>query len=361
MIIFPANKSELACPTSRIRQIYYSPRLLVGWQLGVLVKHERIRYLGYARDALHLALAGMGLGSGDSILLPAFICRDVLPSLSAVGVVPVYYTVDRSLQPAIDFDSLPPFKAVLVVNYFGFAQDLEPFRTYCKKSGAVLIEDNAHGLLSCDAGAHPLGTRGDVGLFSLRKTLPLQDGAALVVNDAALAARLNLPEISGSTATSWRWRLKRLARALVPIVGVRGLRVIIAAGRVLRDSLSRRNARCLQMQTETERRPTSPYADFQRDLARTDPVAEVSRRRELYQWLHEYLHEAPCTPIFGALDAHTVPYGYPFHAEPKNIPQIRRRLVRVGLDCFLWPDLPDEVRATMPDWYKNIWCVQFLW
>ena len=70
-------------------------------------------------------------------------------------------------------------KAVLAVNYFGFAQDLAPFREYCLRTGATLVEDNAHGFLSKDASGVLLGTRADLGITSIRKTFRLVNGAAL--------------------------------------------------------------------------------------------------------------------------------------------------------------------------------------
>ncbi len=75
-------------------------------------------------------------------------------------------------------------KAVLAVNYFGFAQDLAPFREYCSRTGATLIEDNAHGFLSKDTSGVLLGTRADLGITSIRKTFRLVNGAALYFSGA---------------------------------------------------------------------------------------------------------------------------------------------------------------------------------
>ena len=70
-------------------------------------------------------------------------------------------------------------KAVLAVNYFGFAQELAPFREYCLRTGATLIEDNAHGFLSKDTSGVLLGMRTGLGITSIRKTFRLVNGAAL--------------------------------------------------------------------------------------------------------------------------------------------------------------------------------------
>mgnify|MGYP003896109965 FL=1 len=76
---------------------------------------------------------------------------------------------------------------MLAVNYFGFAQDLSPFREYCSTTGATLIEDNAHGFLSKDSAGNLLGTRADLGITSIRKTFRLVNGAALYVSSEELS------------------------------------------------------------------------------------------------------------------------------------------------------------------------------
>ena len=120
---------------------------------------------------------------GDKILLPSFICRDVLSSINVLEAEAIFYDVDSKLEPLKSLKYLPESKAIISVNYFGFPQDLTPFNNYCNRTGSVLIEDNAHGLFSRDKNGHFLGARGDIGIFSLRKTLPLLNGAALVVNN----------------------------------------------------------------------------------------------------------------------------------------------------------------------------------
>src|SRR5581483_6103533 len=125
------------------------------------------------------ALRAARIKGGDAVLLPEFICRDVLASLHAVGADAVWYPVSSDLLPASSPATWPQARALLAVNYFGFPQDFEPFRAYAARTGAVLIEDNAHGFLSRDQTGRWLGTRGCAGLFSIRKSLPVPDGAAL--------------------------------------------------------------------------------------------------------------------------------------------------------------------------------------
>ena len=70
-----------------------------------------------------------------------------------------------------------------MIDYFGFSQDSRPFEEYKKKYISIIIEDNAHGFLSKDKHGVLLGTRGDIGLLSNRKTIFLPNGGALLVNN----------------------------------------------------------------------------------------------------------------------------------------------------------------------------------
>ena len=151
---------------------------------------EHARYFSLARHALAAALHAAGIGAGARVLLPEFICRDVLAAVAAVGATPCWYATAADLSPAADQSAWPQAAAVIAVNYFGFAQDLAMFRRYTSRTGAILIEDNAHGFLSRNPDGQWLGCRADIGLFSFRKTVSRLNGAACVIADANMRARL---------------------------------------------------------------------------------------------------------------------------------------------------------------------------
>ena len=109
-----------------------------------MTQSEFVRYYAFARQALVEALRLMGVGASDQVLVPSLICKDVLASVHTLGATPVFYEVDRNLNP-MGLDQISSCKAIIVVNYFGFAQDLTSFNEYCRRTGAVLVEDNAHG------------------------------------------------------------------------------------------------------------------------------------------------------------------------------------------------------------------------
>ena len=345
-----------------IRGVYRPPARVTHWRLEQLVGHDRVRYFSLGRHALAAALRAGGIAAGDTVLLPEFICREVLAALHAVGATPAYYPVNASLALDCDVARLPAAQAVLAVDYFGFPQDLAPFTQYCARSGAVLIEDNAHGLFSRDAEGRALGARGDIGIFSLRKTLAAPDGAALAVNHEKFAPALAPQLAFDSTPAPLSFRIKRGIRGLTPVTGVWPARFATACTRFARwvrgGHRIAPSSAAAEVSIPGRAAPSQALLDV---MTHTDVAAESARRRALYQRIGEVLAPARYPPLFNTLPEHVVPYGYPFIADSVAAATASRVLVRLGLECFRWPELPDAIVPTAPLHYKSIWMVSFLW
>jgi dTDP-4-amino-4,6-dideoxygalactose transaminase len=126
------------------------------------------RFFSLGRFALVDGLRALDFAPGAFVLVPAFICRDLLAAIHAVAAVPIFYSVNQRLEPNDPSEAWPSGAEVLAVNYFGFAQDLSPFLGYCKRTGAILIEDNANGFLSAETSGTLLGARGDFDLIRMQ-------------------------------------------------------------------------------------------------------------------------------------------------------------------------------------------------
>lgn len=319
-----------------------------------------IRYFSLGRYALTAGLKELSIGKGHVVLVPEFICRDLLASIQAVQAEPLFYPVDRALTPR----ALPTgknVKAVLAVNYFGFPQEMAPFRAYCADYGAVLIEDNAHGYLSRDGQGNLLGSRGDLGILSLRKTFALPDGAALLVNRPEWLDRLPAPLSCCNNPLPTSFILKQ---ALRQIQNTTGLRVRSLSERLTRYFRWIRTGQPLPISLpEAESiipgRPSIHCESLNR-LGRIDVINEVNRRRVLYQDFHQDLHDLNIESIFGDLMPGVAPYGYPFRADESDAKAVARIAQKRGFDCSRWPELPTAIVKRAPDFYKNVWWVNFL-
>lgn len=336
-----------------------------GSGVNLILPSNRTRFYGYGRQALAEGLRRVGVGPKDVVLLPGFICYELLASLAVMGATPRFYEVDETLRT--DADSLEcagagGVRAVVAVNYFGFPQPLDPFREWCRAHGAALIEDNAHGFLSAD-GEVPLGRRGDLGMFSLRKTLSLPNGAALVDN------RYDEIDVNGLSfqgpchGAEWRYRAKTPLKRLIELTGLRGARVVLSSVRMFRQAatgVANPVAAC-DRETVIPQEAVSPLTA--RLLRRCNLSAERRRRRTLYQACRELFADVTdVRPLFSGLPDGVVPQSFPFLYTGKDSRSLIDAWWRRGIPILSWPDyLPSAVQLHAPDHYRRVMFVPFLW
>jgi len=330
-----------------------------GAGLEEILPRARTTYFAFGRQALAEGLSRAGVRGGDRVLLPALICGEVMASLAALGAEARFYAIDETLQ--VDERSLADadhsqIKAVVAVNYFGFPQPLEGLRRLSREHGALLIEDNAHGFLS-NEGCVPLGRRGDLGVFSLRKTLSLPNGAALVDNRKVASTGPALSFRSSPVRQEYRYRVKQGVKRLIELGGLGAGRSLFALLRARRQFASR---------------PTRP-ADFLPEegisslaetlLRRCHLESERKRRRELFEYFNAELKRIPgVRPIFEKLPEHVVPLGCPFFSSRRGSPLFDELWKRFGVPVLEWPDiLPAAVGSEIPPHYRQISFVPFLW
>lgn len=316
------------------------------------------RYFSLGRFAMRDALRYAEVKPGDGVLLPSFICRDLLSAVAELGAKTHFYDVDQALKP-IHLDSTTKPKAIVAVNYFGFAQDLKIFREFAAKTGAIIIEDNAHGYLSRDDENQLLGHREKFGITSFRKTLHVENGAILTT-------ALNEDEIDNQLTyidaqSLGRNKLLHLLSSFESRTNVPAIAFFRFFSRLFR--LVTTGSKLPKADKFAETRipgipnPKRQSVEFLQNL---DESAEIARRRNLYQVLEPQVVAAGARLIFDRLPANTCPYGLPVYATPN----IKRKLEKIArknhVTLMSWPDLPFEVLPTAPDHYKQIWLLNFL-
>jgi len=304
------------------------------------------------RVAFYFALKGLGLKQGDRVLLPSLICKEVLHPVYELGLEPVFFDMDRFLKPVLHADQLPICKVILCVNYFGFPQDIEYFYNYCRRTGAVLIEDNAQGFLSRDSKKSVLGMRGNLGIISFRKTFHLWDGAVLLSPSNSSIFQAMPPDsfplpplykvktyLRDKQILSTRF-IHMLARLKVKVKFVKQARPEQQDGEIFK----------IGIRTESLEK-----------LVAYDWDHEIKRRRALFLYAKDLLKPCGALPVFEEIEEGTVPYIFPFYIENKDFEKVASCLAKYSLQCFSWPDLPPEVRRSAPDYYQKLYGVRFLW
>lgn len=141
--------------------------------------------------ALHLALAALGIGQGDDVLVPSFTWVATANAVLYCGANPILVDVRRDTYN-IDVEDVirkltPKTKAVIPVHLFGQCVDFDALKAVLPPQ-VKIIEDGA-----CASGARYkercAGTLGDFGAFSFhpRKSISTGEGGMLTTNNKQLA------------------------------------------------------------------------------------------------------------------------------------------------------------------------------
>lgn len=141
-------------------------------------------------SALSTALACLGIGAGDEVIMPVFTFVASFESVLSVGAVPVLTDVDETLTLAPDAVRraiTPRTKCVMPVHMCGAMADLDALARICHEHNLILLEDACQSFGARYKG-RALGTIGHAGTFSFDfvKTVTCAEGGAVVTNDKAL-------------------------------------------------------------------------------------------------------------------------------------------------------------------------------
>ncbi len=146
-------------------------------------------------SALFLALAALGIGHGDEVIVPDLTFIASANAVTLTGATPVLADVYRAtltISPeAFERAITPRTRAVMPVHISGRAANLAAIGAIAKARGVPIVEDAAEALAS-GAGGKALGTIGVAGClsFSPNKTITTGQGGMVLTDDDALSVRL---------------------------------------------------------------------------------------------------------------------------------------------------------------------------
>ena len=143
--------------------------------------------------ALHVALAALEVGPGDEVILPAWTWYSCYNTIVQLGALPVFAEIDESfnLDPDdIEHRITPQTKVIMAVHLQGNPADMDRILAIARKHRVKVLEDSSQSVGASYKG-RPLGSMGDIGIFSLQqsKTITAGEGGVVVTSDALLFER----------------------------------------------------------------------------------------------------------------------------------------------------------------------------
>ncbi len=173
------------------------------WAMGPMVERlegaladvagsSHVVCVGSGLAALRLVLLGVGVGSGDRVLVPAYSCVALANACLAIGAIPVPVDVDEkewNIDPEGAKDAFKRHnpKAIIAVNTFGCPAPIERLT----EIGIPVIEDCAHAFGFAVGGCR-LGSRCHAAVLSFyaTKLIGAGEGGAVLTNSDEIATKV---------------------------------------------------------------------------------------------------------------------------------------------------------------------------
>ncbi len=177
---------------------------------------------------LHLALAGLGIGAGDEVIVPDVTWIATAAPVTYVGATPVFADMDATSW-CVTPDTLavcitPRTRAIIVVDLYGAMPPMDDILALADRHNIPVIEDAAEA-----AGSHyhtrRAGSFGHASVFSFHgsKTLTTGEGGMLLTDDAAFFARCQFLRDHGrapgdvsfrSTEVAFKYKMSAMQAAM---------------------------------------------------------------------------------------------------------------------------------------------------
>jgi len=156
--------------------------------------------------ALHMALLGLGISSGDEVIIPALTFVADINVVRMVGATPILADCGSYDDWNITAESIkkvitPNTRALILVHFAGYPCQMDEIMELCKENNIDIIEDCAHAP-GAKYKEQTVGTFGKYGCFSFftNKNLSVGEGGMLTTCDEDLAQQAKYFRSHGMTA-----------------------------------------------------------------------------------------------------------------------------------------------------------------
>lgn len=153
---------------------------------------RHVRAVSHGTAALELALAALGIGAGDEVIVPATTFIATASAVLRLGAWPIPVDVEPdtlNMDVALIEAAIGPrTRAIVPVHMAGQAAEMLEIMAIARRHGLSVVEDAAHAH-GARAFGQALGTIGDAAIFSFQsgKLMTCGEGGALVTNRADVA------------------------------------------------------------------------------------------------------------------------------------------------------------------------------
>jgi len=158
-------------------------------ELSAMFNNSEAVVVSSGTAALYLALAALGVGTGDKVVIPSYTCNSLFSAVSFARATVLCADVgERSLnvdKAAIERIMEKSVKAVVVPHTCGYPADIGGIADL----GRPVIEDCAQAAGGRHPDGAPVGSKGVISIFSFyaTKLIPAGEGGACITRNRDLA------------------------------------------------------------------------------------------------------------------------------------------------------------------------------
>ena len=149
-------------------------------QLAKLINQKYAKATSSGTTALHLSLLALNIKQGDEVIIPSYVCSDVLNAVYHSKTTPILADIEensfnisaKTIQPLITERT----KAIILPHLFGIPADIEPIIEIAKKHNIPIIEDCAQSLGAKYKDNTFTGSKATISIFSFYATKMISTG-----------------------------------------------------------------------------------------------------------------------------------------------------------------------------------------
>ena len=297
-------------------------------------------YFSHARTALFYGLKYyIKFNNNKHILLPNYICEDILQPIKELNLKYTYYELNDELEP--NWEDLNNkvninIKFILMVHFFGKNQNIDKYLDFCKKHNLILIEDNAHGYSGYCNGKN-LGDFGNFSISSPRKLFDIYSGGVLKFNDNIDKFEINIQSFEQKKRNQMILYLKKFK-----------------VNKILNKFRKRPKYEDINYFRSNEiKKEFIDNKSFK--ILQNINFKEIKKlRHEKYNYWNEFAKKNQLMPVFQNIDKNLMPMCFPAYT---NSSKESKKWFKWGwkknIPIYSWPTLPLELSYKDTKVYKR--------
>ena len=295
---------------------------------------QKFIFFQNGRNAMLFGLEKLKLDKKKTILIPGYICYSLVEPIIKKGFRVEYYDITKNLS--LDLKNLKEIvknkniSALVIVHYFGFLMDIKEIYSFCKSKKIELIEDYCHSFLP-RIYSKDLEKFDTTKIYSLRKTIPINDGGAIENKNFN---RIKFPNNSFLRPIDFLYLTIRFFESLINQIGI--INLYSNSSQKFKKRIKSAFKKEMVHDFEIISRKASYMLD--RYLNSDEYLNDIfKKRRNYFNFFLKEINKKGLKIVFNKISDYSVPQFFPILLDKKNR-LLFEYLNNKGIETIKWPN-----------------------